>query len=114
MKKEDLDWRLSRHFLSFLRIELKRIKKYYGLVIVYEIEAHRLGDEAVIGKNKNKLKEMESTYIDALEFAYKSNSYKHMFSLYHWCARYFIKFGDVKNGIKYCKLAIDNAGIVLK
>ncbi len=106
MKKEKLNWDLPRKFLKFLYKELENSNNFYGLNILYEMEAHRLGDEAVLYKSKEKLKEMEKTYDKAIESAYKCKSYKHMFSLYYWAGRYFAEFGESKKTIKYYKMAI--------
>ena len=109
MKKEKPNWSLSRDFLRFLRQELKKIGNFYGLTILYEMEAHRLGDEAVLNKNQEKLGEMEDIYRKAIKYADKCNSYKHMFSLYYWASQYFIKFGDVEKSVKYSKKTLSRS-----
>jgi len=109
MKKEELNWVLSRKFIKILYSKLKQDKNYYGLSILCEMEGHRLGDEAVIQNNIEILKLMEETYIRSVEYAYKCKSYKQMFTPYYWAARYFMKIKDVKNAIKYSKLTIKNA-----
>ena len=109
MKKEKLEWSLSRVFLRLLIEKLKKHNNYYGLCMLSEMEAHRLGDEAVINKNGNKLKEMEKMYLKTIKYADKCNSYKHMFSMYYWASKYFAKFGDVQKSVVYAKLSIKNA-----
>jgi len=110
MKKEKQEWELPRKFLKFLYEEFDKINNFYGLCILCEMEAHRLGDEAVLNKDGLKLVEMEDMYLKAISFAKECNSYKHMFSLYYWAAKCFIEFGSEDNAIRYSKLAIREAG----
>jgi len=109
MRNEKLDWELSRKFLGFLYKEFEKRNNYYGLSMLCEMEGHRLGDEAVINRDKNKLREMEEIYNKSVEFAYKCNGYKHLFSIYYWMSQYFKKFGDEDEALKYSKLSILNA-----
>lgn len=110
MKKEKIDWTLSRKFLNFLKKELEIRHNYYGLSMIYEMEGHRLGDEAVINNDNKKLNKMERIYNKSVDFAYKCKNYKHRFSVFYWAGEYFSKFGDVENAIKYFKFAVINAG----
>ncbi len=109
MKKEKPNWSLSRKFLKLLYKEFEKNNNFYGLTILCEMEGHRLGDEAVINKDKDKLKEMEEIYEKSVQFAYKCKSYKHMFTPYYWCAMYFSKFKNVKKALYYYKLTIEQA-----
>ncbi|KKM82175.1 hypothetical protein LCGC14_1322250 [marine sediment metagenome] len=109
MKKEKPNWDLPRKFLGLLCRELEAKKKYYGLTILSEIDAHRWGDEAIIDKDLVKLMIMEEKYLETVKYAHKCKSYKHMFSPYFWAAKYFIKFGEHEKAIEYCKLNIENA-----
>jgi len=109
MKEEKIDWSLSRKFLKLLHEEFDNMKKYYGLSILYEMEGHRLGDEALINKDISKLDEMEKTYNKSVEYASKCKSYKQLFTPYFWASKYFMKFKDKKRAIKYSKLTIINA-----
>jgi hypothetical protein len=109
MKNSKINWELPRKFLNFLRKEFEKDDKFYGLTILYEMEAHRLGDEAVINNDADKLNKMEHTYLKALDYAKKCQSYKHLFSLYYWASQYFMKFGDKKKTIKYSKISISEA-----
>ena len=109
MKKEKLDWTLQREFMWFLSEELRKDNNCYGLTMLYEMEGHRLGDEAVIYKDKKKLEHMECNYFLCIEFAKKCKSYKHLFSIYYWAGEYFSKFGDIDKAVKYFKLAILNS-----
>ena len=109
MKKEKPDWELPRKFLKLLYKEFENNNSNYGLSMLCEMEGHRLGDEAVINKDKEKLKEMKKVYDKSVSFAYKCKSYKQMFTPYYWAAMYFIKFGDIVNSIKYSKLMVKQA-----
>ncbi len=109
MREEKLEWSLSRKFLELLKKELKKDDKLYGLVVLCEMEAHRLGDEAVINKDMGKLNEMEQMYLEAIRYANKCKSYKHMFSLYYWASQYFKKFGEVNRSIKYSKKSLSKS-----
>jgi len=111
MKKRMPDWSLSRKFMNYLKGEFKERNNFYGLAIVFEMEGHRLGDEAVVRNDKKKFKEMEQAYNLSVEFAHKCNSYKQMFTPYYWCAQYFVKGRRKKMAIKYCKLAIQSANL---
>jgi len=106
MKREGVDWSLSRKFLKLLEKELKKENKNHGLVILYEMEGHRSGDEAIIDNNSNKMYEMEQFYLKGIKSADKCNSYKHMFSLYYWASQYFKKFGNGEKRMYYSKKAI--------
>lgn len=106
IKKIQSDYFFSRKFLKFLYDEFEKSNCYYGLVILCEMDAHRLGDEAVISKDVYKLNEMEKKYLKGIEFAKYCNSFKHMFSLYYWCARYFKECRYKEKSIEYFKLAI--------
>jgi hypothetical protein len=108
MKQEDLEWDLSITFLDILIKEFKNNKNYYGLTMTYEQMAHRLGDKAVLNDDKKRMIHMEKTYGKSLKYAYKCNSYKHLFSLYYYMGKYFLKFGDKENSLKYFRLTIDN------
>ncbi len=109
MKKEKPDWALSREFIWFLFEELRKNNNYYGLTMLYEMEGHRLGDEAVIYKDKKKIGYMEQNYFLCVKFAERCKSYKHLFSADYWAGEYFVKFGNVSKAINYFKLAILNA-----
>jgi len=106
MKKEKIEWELSRKFLELLKKQLKKKSKTYGLTILCEMEAHRLGDVAVLNEDLEKLNIMEQMYLEAINYAYKCNSYKHMFSLYYWASQYFKKFGEIDRSIEYSKIAL--------
>jgi len=109
MKNNTPEWDLSRRFIRLLYEALKHSNNSYGMSIMDEMNAHRMGDEALLNNDKNKLKAMEEMYNNSVQNAYKCKSYKQMFTPYYWLAMYLIKFGDVKNAIKYSKLTLKNA-----
>ena len=109
MREKKLDWTLSREFIWFLFEELRKDNNYYGLSMLHEMEGHRLGDESLIYKDEKKFKQMEQNYFLCIEFAKRSNSYKHLFSIYYWAGEYSKKFGEEKKAIKYFKKVIINA-----
>lgn len=109
MKQKELDWSMPRKFLKMLYKEFDKDQNYYGLSILCEMEAHRLGDEAVINRDKNKLSEMEETYNKSMEYARKCMSYKQLFTPYYWCCMYFIKYNKLEKAVRYAKLTIKNA-----
>ena len=109
MKESKIDWSLPRKFLKLLYNEMKENDNFYGLVMLCEMEGHRLGDEAVINKDKIKLDEMEKKYNESVKYAYKCGSYKHMFSIYYWMGKYFKEFGETDKAVKYFKLSIIKA-----
>jgi hypothetical protein len=109
MQGEDLDWKLPREFIKIMYNILEKDSNYYGLSILCEMEGHRLGDEAVLKNSIESLKLMEETYNKSVKFACKCNSYKQTFTPYYWGSRYFMKFEDEENAIKYSKLTIENA-----
>ncbi len=109
MKNEELDWSLAKKFVDLLYNKLEDNNNYYGLAILCEMKAHRAGDKAVLQKDKEKLYNMEHLYEKAVKYAGKCKSYKHLFTPYYWAFRYFEKFEDNKNGIKYAFLTIKQA-----
>ena len=109
MKNEKPEWSLSRFFLKLLYKELEKNNNYYGLSMLCEMEAHRLGDEAMLNSSSKKIEEMEKMYLKTIKYAKKCNSYKHLFSMHYWASEYFREFGDIDKSVKYCKLSIKNA-----
>jgi len=109
MQNERPNWELPRKFMKLLYKRFKNSNNFYGLTILCEMEAHRLGDEAILNKNEEKLKEMEKKYNKAWDFAYKCKSYKHLFTPYFWSARYFMKYEIEDKAIKYSELTLKNA-----
>ncbi len=108
-KKEKLDWNASRRFIIALREKFKEQENYYGLCLTSEMEAHRLGDEAYLHKDRDKLKQMEETYLESVKYAHKCKSYKQMFTPYYWASRYFMLFKDAPKAIAYSRKTIEEA-----
>ncbi len=109
MKKEKQEWELPRRFIGLVRKEFEKINNFYGLCILCEMEGHRLGDEAVLNKDEQKLIEMEEMYLKSVSFAHKCNSYKHMFTPYYWAFRCFYEFKDHDKAMQYALLTMDMA-----
>lgn len=108
MANSDLEWSLPRKFLGILCKEFKKIKNYYGLCIVYEMDGHRYGDEAVLKKSKDKLELMRQSYEMSVKYAFKCNCKKQIFTPYYWGAKYYDKYGDKKRAVEWYSLMIEN------
>ncbi len=109
MKNEELNWIKSREFVKLLWDKLEDIDNFYGLSILCEMSAHRLGDESVINRDQEILDRMEHLYNMSVEYAVKCKSYKQMFTPYYWAFRYFGKFGDETKALFYAYLTIEQA-----
>jgi hypothetical protein len=109
MKKEKLNWDRSAYFLKILYNKLKENKNYYGVSILCEMNAHRIGDKAVIDNDEDKLIEMEELYNKSIKYAHKCNSYKQMFTPYYWAFRYFSKSNKVVKALFYAYSTIEEA-----
>ena len=109
IRDEKPDWSLPRRFLGLLYSIFKNQNNYYGLTILCEMEAHRLGDEAVLNKDENKLEEMEEMYLKSVKYAHKCKSHKQMFTPYYWAYKYFLEYGNGKKALEYSNLTIVGA-----
>lgn len=109
MINQGVDWSLPRKFMKTLKQKWESKKCYYGLTIAYEMEGHRIGDEAVVYNDKSKLDSMEKAYLKSVEFAQKCNSYKQMFTPYYWATMYFIEMKDHKRAGEFAARTIDMA-----
>jgi len=109
MLHEELDWQLPRIFLSMVIDQFIQKGNYYGQSILYEMEAHRLGDEAVLRKQPSNLDAMEQTYLKSVEAAHRCNSYKQMFTPYYWASMYFIRYPVQSKAISFCRITIKEA-----
>jgi tetratricopeptide (TPR) repeat protein len=109
VKKEIGQWDCPRKFLKKVYDNLKKSNNNYGLTILCLIEAHRLGDEAVIYHDSELLSLMMSKYEEGVGYAKKCNSKVHLFSSYYWGARYYVRYGDVENAVVFFKKSIDSA-----
>lgn len=101
MQGEDIDWDLSRKFMYALRDKFLEQDNYYGLCIYYEMEAHRLGDEAFLNDDQDKGEDMELHYMQSVTFAYKCGSLKQMFTPFFWCFKYYARLGDHNKALDY-------------
>jgi len=108
-RKQSIDLSYSRKFVRFLFEGLEKINNFYGLSVLCEMRAHRLGDEAIINKDLNKLNKMEEEYSQSVRYAHKCNSYKQMFTPYYWAFRYFQKLGDRDKALAYSYLMLKSA-----
>jgi len=109
MKKEKLDWDLSKKFITLLRDKFEKDNNFYGLSVLYEMEAHRMGDKAILNKDGDIINKMEQSYLESVKHAAKCNSYKQMFTPYYWCFKYFKKYRNRRKALSYAYLTIKNA-----
>ena len=109
MRGEKLDWKLSKKFMALLCDKFKDSNNFYGLSVLYEMEAHRMGDKAILKNDIDMLNKMEKSYLMAVEYAGRCNSYKQLFTPYYWCFEYFKKYKSKKKALKYARLTIKNA-----
>lgn len=100
MAKDPPNWTLPRSFMKMVMDNFREFGNNYGLAVSLEMEAHRLGDDALLTKSADKIEEMDKAYCDSVFFATKCRSYKHMFSPYYWDARYLMKLGQKQLAIK--------------
>lgn len=109
LKHGKIDWSKPRQFISDLQKEFMNQKNYYGMAITCEMEGHRLGDEAVVLKDKSKLNEMENMYLKSVKYAKRCKSYKQLFTPYYWSTMYFVKFKNKSKAHDYAISTIDMA-----
>lgn len=100
MSRDQDDWSISAHFMELVAKEFERIGNRYGLVIYYEMKAHRLGDKAVLANDPSYLTPMLECYLESQRQAKEIKCYKQMFTPFYWAAKYFQKF-DAKKAIEY-------------
>ncbi len=105
---EDASWSLPMDFMNLVSKRFKRKKNLYGLVIHYEMKAHRIGDRAVIENDPEKLPGMIRYYSKSYKLAQKIHSWKHHFTPWYWGASYYATMGDKENAIKYHWLNLQN------
>jgi len=109
MKNEEIEWGLPRKFIKLLFDKMSDSSNFYGVCILCEMEAHRLGDEAVLNNDYGKIVEMEVMYNKSVKFAHKCGSYKQMFTPYYWCFEYFKKCKNKEKALEYSYLTMENA-----
>jgi hypothetical protein len=107
MQKEGVEWDLPRKFMGMLKKKFEEKNNFYGLCIYYEMEAHRLGDEAFLNDDKEKVAEMEKHYMRSVFYAGKCGSQKQEFTPYFWACLYFDKIGDHERGLYYGKTTLE-------
>ncbi len=103
MRRDGVEWSLPRKFMLILKNKFEEKKNYYGLCLYYEMEAHRLGDEALLRLNNDELLNMEVCYEKSNKYAEKCNSLKQKFTPQYWACMYFAKIRDHNRGLKYAK-----------
>lgn len=98
MQRDGVDWTLPQKFIDTLREKFVANGCDYGMCITYEMEAHRIGDSAILagrGVERAKLLDkMAWTYIQSVKHAEKCNSYKQYFTPHYWAAKYFMEADD--------------------
>lgn len=101
MVTENADWTLPNNFMKLLKNKFEENENKYGLVLWYEMYAHRLGDRAIIENNKSILNEMLSNYLISQELAISIKSLKHTFTPLYWAACYLEKMGMYEECVTY-------------
>jgi hypothetical protein len=106
MIEENEDWSLPNRFVDKFADECRIDNKNYGLVIYYEMKAHRIGDRIVITNDySDKLEAMLDCYNKSQKLATKIKCWKHTFTPFYWAACYLENI-DKKMAIKYHKKAV--------
>lgn len=107
MTKEQPDWDLPEQFIDILKDIFEKDKNYYGLTILHEIRAHRLGDRCLIFNKLELLNEMIKEYTLSTNFASKINCVKHLFANWYWAGSYYAKCGQINKAIEFHKKNIE-------
>lgn len=103
MVEEDPDWSLPITFMEEVAKNFALNKQHYGLVIHYEMLAHRWGDRSIIKNNPSDLETMLDLYRKAQELALRIKSWKHTFTPFFWAAGYLGEMNDPR-AVDYYKL----------
>lgn len=111
MIKEQQSWRLSEPFINFFYKAFENKKRYFGLAILCEQIAHRLGDEHIMKGESLYLDKMEQYYCDCYKFSKKCRSNKHLMTTFYWAGRYFAEAGQSKKAIEYYRRAVKAANL---
>ena len=109
MIKEQQSWEQSESFVRYLCESLKSNNNYFGLALLSEQIAHRLGDKAVMKNDISFLDEMEKQYRLAYKYAMSCNSKKHLMTSYYWAGRYFAEMGQKDRAIQFYRKAVKAA-----
>ena len=112
---ENPDWDLPFRFMNEVRNRFKHNRNKYGLVIHYEMRAHRFGDKAIFAQNMAlledvvaNLQEMTRCYMKSSKIASEIKCWKQMFTPYYWCAHYYYEIGDKENAARYHWLNLES------
>lgn len=101
MIQEKTDWSIHDNFVEQIMHSFKKHSKEYGLVIGYEMIAHRYGDKMVISGDTSFAIKMEELYNASRDIAVKIKSYKHTFTPYYWAGCYFYEMKMNKKALEY-------------
>ena len=97
-------WDEQDIFIEKLEKRLHELDNHFGLLALYEMKAHRLGDRAIVTDNLVLMEDMiecyekSISYMPELKRKYKGYSYRH--TPYYWCACYLERYSKSK-AVKY-------------
>ncbi len=106
MIEENPDWQVPITFMNKIAKQFKTSRNTYGLVLHYEMLAHRYGDYAIINNDNSHLNKMARYYEKSQKLSLKCKSWKHTWTPFYWAGHYFYEIGDSENAIKYHKLSL--------
>lgn len=101
MITENQNWDLPIKFINHMVDKFTADDNKYGLIIHYEMFAHRIGDRAVIESDVSKLQEMMYNYIKCYKIAKECKCYKHIFTPFYWGASYYYEMGQYSEAKDY-------------
>ncbi len=99
MVGENTDWSLPIDFMSRVACCFEDNKNRYGLVIHYEMLAHRHGDRAIIDNDKSYLISMMQYYERSSKLASQIKCWKQMFTPFYWAAGYYKEIGEKRKSL---------------
>ena len=97
MIEENSDWSISLDFMDRVAKYFELNNNKYGLVIHYEMLAHRYGDRAIIEKNEEFLIPMMKFYQRSSEIAMGIKCWKQTFTPFYWAGGY---YGSLKKKMR--------------
>ena len=100
MVEENSDWSLSIDFMNRVAVYFELNDNKYGLVIHYEMLAHRYGDRAIIEKDKDLLVPMMEYYQKSSEIAMNIECWKQMFTPFYWAGGYYGSMKEKEKAVK--------------
>jgi len=109
MINEQQSWDASEFFIDLLYRRFAKSKNNFGLAILSEQMAHRLGDKCIMKNDVTFLEPMEKLYCDAYYYAKKCNSKKHLMTTFYWAGKYFEEASQKDKAIEYYRKAIKAA-----